>query len=193
MNYQKIYNDLVHKRQKEQLLVKCGNCEIETHHIVPHAYGGSNDTANLVNLTLREHFVAHLLLLKIAQDEGNVFHIIQMNNAILKMLGKVTCPKSSRMYLKLVLNSRQFAKHCIDNGIQYAIFNYWTGKHLTQSMRDKIRKTMTPVNSKNPRVWVNKNGEVKYLRKVFLDDYLKDGWHLGRDGYKPKRKYKKRK
>ena len=50
---------------------------------------------------------------------------------------------------------------------------------------------MTPNNSKNPRVWVHKDGFVKYLRKDLLSEYLQNGYQLGRDGYKPKRKYQK--
>ena len=37
----------------------------ETHHIVPRCMGGSDDTDNLVNLTYREHFIAHWLLYRI--------------------------------------------------------------------------------------------------------------------------------
>ena len=33
-----------------------------SHHIVPRSLGGKDDTTNLVNLTPREHFIAHMLL-----------------------------------------------------------------------------------------------------------------------------------
>lgn len=36
----------------------------EAHHVWPEALGGSNDKSNLVDLTAREHFICHLLLLK---------------------------------------------------------------------------------------------------------------------------------
>ena len=36
----------------------------ENHHIVPRSFGGSNKKENLVILTAREHFIAHLLLTK---------------------------------------------------------------------------------------------------------------------------------
>jgi hypothetical protein len=38
---------------------------IETHHIIMHSIGGSNNKLNLVNLTLREHYVMHELLVKV--------------------------------------------------------------------------------------------------------------------------------
>ena len=37
----------------------------ETHHILPRAFGGSDDPDNLVDLTYREHFLAHWLLTKL--------------------------------------------------------------------------------------------------------------------------------
>ena len=63
----------------------------------------------------------------------------------------------------------------------------WTGKHHTQESRNKIRKTMSKENSTNNRVWVNKEGIVKYLLKTKLDEYLDNGWTLGRTGYKPRK------
>jgi hypothetical protein len=46
---------------------------------------------------------------------------------------------------------------------------------------------MTPKNSTNDRVWVNKDGKVKYLRKIYLSQYQSNGWKLGRTGYKPRK------
>lgn len=40
-------------------------CEI--HHIVPRSFGGSDDNSNLVNLTAREHFIAHKLLFNVCR------------------------------------------------------------------------------------------------------------------------------
>lgn len=61
----------------------------------------------------------------------------------------------------------------------------WTGNHHTIESREKIRQSMTPTNSKNKRVWVCKDGCVKYLRKDLLNQYLQNGWELGRVGYTP--------
>ena len=63
----------------------------------------------------------------------------------------------------------------------------WKGKHHTKESREKIRNTMTKNGSIGKRVWVNKNGVVKYLLKKYLDEYLKDGWVFGRPEYKPRK------
>ncbi len=51
---------------------------VETHHIVPRAFGGSNDRANLVDLTGREHFIAHRLLAKMFPDSSMVHAVFKM-------------------------------------------------------------------------------------------------------------------
>ena len=63
----------------------------------------------------------------------------------------------------------------------------WKGLHHTKESRAKTRKSMAKPNSKNNRVWVSKNGITKYLLKSKLDLFLKDGWELGRIGYKPRK------
>lgn len=60
MNYQRIYDDLINKRQR---LSPDGY--VERHHVVPRSMGGSDASDNIVSLTAREHFIAHALLAKI--------------------------------------------------------------------------------------------------------------------------------
>jgi len=62
MNYKRIYYQLI-ERAKSRLLVS----DYETHHILPKSLGGPNTKDNLIKLTLREHFIAHLLLTKMYQ------------------------------------------------------------------------------------------------------------------------------
>lgn len=64
----------------------------------------------------------------------------------------------------------------------------WTNRSHSEESKNKIRETMTPKNSKNTHIWVNKDGIVKYLDKRKLDEYLNNGWKLGRVGYKPRKK-----
>lgn len=40
----------------------------ERHHIIPKSLGGTNRKDNLVSLTAREHFICHLLLVKMTND-----------------------------------------------------------------------------------------------------------------------------
>lgn len=61
MNYERHYSLLVSSRKT----LKTESDYHEAHHIVPRSFGGSDNKSNMVNLTPREHFVAHLLLAKI--------------------------------------------------------------------------------------------------------------------------------
>jgi hypothetical protein len=68
MNYQKIYNQLIN-RAKHRVL----DGYKERHHIVPRCIGGDDEKNNLVELTAREHFVAHKLLCEIYPDNDKLF------------------------------------------------------------------------------------------------------------------------
>ena len=59
--YTKHYNLLIEKA-KNRTLPK--ETYIERHHVIPRSLGGTNDKDNLVRLTAREHYIAHLLLWK---------------------------------------------------------------------------------------------------------------------------------
>lgn len=74
MNYQKIYNQLI-TRAKHRIT----NGYYEKHHIIPLCMGGSNDADNLVKLTPEEHFVAHLLLVKMfPSHSGLIYAVVKM-------------------------------------------------------------------------------------------------------------------
>jgi len=60
MNYQKIYDTLVRRGQNRIL-----EGYSEKHHIVPRCLGGTDEATNLVSLTPEEHYLCHLLLVKI--------------------------------------------------------------------------------------------------------------------------------
>lgn len=61
MNYQKIYDLLIEKRRTNPII----DSYSEKHHIIPKSLGGSNKKENIIRLTAREHFIAHMLLVRI--------------------------------------------------------------------------------------------------------------------------------
>lgn len=74
MNYEYHYKKLVDRARNRKL-----NGYKESHHIVPKCLGGSDNIENLVELTGREHFIAHLLLAKIyEQTPGLVYAAMMM-------------------------------------------------------------------------------------------------------------------
>lgn len=74
MNYKKIYENLIKKaktRKKE-------NNIYERHHIIPKCLGGKNNKENLVYLTPKEHYLAHLLLYKIHKNDKLLKAVLMM-------------------------------------------------------------------------------------------------------------------
>lgn len=56
MNYKKIYEDLIYKRSVSQCLSE-DSIGCENHHVVPISEGGSDDSTNIIRLTIREYIV----------------------------------------------------------------------------------------------------------------------------------------
>lgn len=92
MDYKKIYDDFIQDRLKknpERLLQKKNGNYFEGHHIIPKSKGGRGNSSrpknneNIVLLTAREHFLAHLILWRIYRDRSSAlaFHrMLSKNN-----------------------------------------------------------------------------------------------------------------
>jgi hypothetical protein len=81
MDYQKIYNDLV-DRARSLNRSKGQGLYLEAHHIIPKCLGGEGHQVewkthpNIVLLTGREHFIAHLLLCEIYPTNSKLKHAL---------------------------------------------------------------------------------------------------------------------
>ena len=71
MNYHKHYNQLIDRAKTRNIF-----SSKESHHILPKCIGGTDDPSNLVDLTLREHYIAHILLAKI--HGGTLWHAVNL-------------------------------------------------------------------------------------------------------------------
>lgn len=69
----------------------------ERHHIIPKSLGGTNDQNNLVRLSAKEHFICHLLLLRMTQGTNRI-----------KMLRAVQAFGISKKAGKRKLTARQY-------------------------------------------------------------------------------------
>lgn len=87
MNYQRIYADII---ERAKTRVPCGY--VERHHIIPRCMGGPDTKGNMVALTPEEHFVAHVLLVKIYPQEKNLILAVQ------KMTRGHTGKRKRRLY-----------------------------------------------------------------------------------------------
>ena len=65
MDYKKLYINLILDARKNQAKLKVDGVYTESHHVFPKSLGGSDDKWNLINLTAKDHFMAHYYLAKI--------------------------------------------------------------------------------------------------------------------------------
>lgn len=131
MNHIKTYKQLIMNRICNP--VKSGYKE--RHHIVPKSEGGSDDAENVVNLTAREHYIAHLLLAKIYDDRKMYCAVTYMQtdrhkNRIFKF--------NSRLYEKIreeyALKQSAYIKG------RFAKEKHWNwGNHLSDEAKEKQR------------------------------------------------------
>ena len=98
MDYEKHYNNLIEKRRKHVLESNC-----HKHHIIPRCIGGNDENDNLINLTYREHYIAHLLLAKIYKHTKYYYKMLcavqRMGNS--KLLKNNKC--NSHLYNKMII------------------------------------------------------------------------------------------
>jgi hypothetical protein len=98
MNYQKIYDSIV-SRGKNRVIKEYTEC----HHIIPRCMGGTDDKSNLVDLTPEEHYLCHLLLVKIYNK-----HIGLIRAAMFMTSHNSNVRRNNKMYGWL---KRQFSEY----------------------------------------------------------------------------------
>ena len=72
MNYSKIYDQIISRAK-----TRIPEGYVERHHIIPKCMGGSDDNENLVALYPEEHFVAHVLLVKVYPEHKGLISAVQ--------------------------------------------------------------------------------------------------------------------
>lgn len=138
MNYEKIYSSLIQKRKTDVLVKSPETPYLEFHHIIPRSCGGSNDSSNIVGLTPKEHFFAHLLLVKIYTARyGNhhpyVFKMLKAINFML-VVGKYQ-KRTSKLYQKIR-----------EKGYKANVYNTTEGwMWITNGKEDRIVPSQTTI------------------------------------------------
>lgn len=164
MNYLKIYENLIANAKIRESV----DDEIyEKHHIIPKSLGGSNKSDNLVLLTLREHFIAHLLLYKI--NKNNPYNAGKMISALNRMTHSKRYSISSRYYVSLrkqfILNhpcKNNTIKDKIKNSLRQSRLNVgWTIAYCGCGCGQEV-KLLDPQN-KSEKTYFLKNHKPKKL------------------------------
>lgn len=151
MYYKKIYESLISKRQ----LSPYKEGYYEKHHIIPRSMGGKDTADNIVYLTAREHFIAHLLLSKMF-PEGSI-NWVKMQKALILMF--------SESISQIRYTPSKWYAYCRE---RIAIAN-----SISQSGIG---------NSQYGKCWIHHDilQQSKSIHKEDLSQYLCEGWQLGR-------------
>lgn len=144
--YSRWYYSIILARQGDPYLSGCS----EKHHILPKSLGGSNDSCNIVVLSLREHFICHLLLPKF---------IVGPERSKMVRARWLMCTKAGRKVHDYRVNSRTFAQARKEYVTLQA--DAMRARRHTQSTKDKIALRVT--GEKNGRFGKRKEVTVRSL------------------------------
>lgn len=145
MDYQKHYTLLMARAQARKL-----EQYYEKHHIIPRCLGGSDSADNLVNLTGREHFIAHQLLVKIYPKNHSLAKAANM-----MCVATSKMPRSqNRLYEWLRIRLREAQRICQTGEGNSNFGKIWI-------CNDQLRLN-------------------KKIDKYQLGDYIEQGWKQGR-------------
>jgi hypothetical protein len=112
----------------------------ETHHIIPQSLGGSNDKENLVNLTAREHFICHWLLIKMTEgsDRSKMLYALNGMKAENKYQERYHTKITARVYETYRM------EHAVNHSKVMKAKNLvpWNkgGAELTEEQRENIKQ-----------------------------------------------------
>lgn len=163
MDYQKHYNALISKAQHRSK----PDQYCERHHIVPRCLGGDNSKDNIVWLTYKEHFLAHLLLHKMNPEH------IGLNIAISRMIGSEKNQGRSYEWIKKGL-SDFYAKFHSKNAIErwknkeykdrmsIVSKNVWDRDGYREGMRNKNLGANNPMYGKR----MSRESKIKMTSKL---------------------------
>lgn len=159
VDYSKIYHSLIKKRRA---------CKpegyFENHHILPKSLGGDDSPENLVALTGREHWVAHLLLHKI-HGKSETAHACNMM--------AMRCEERGIPRIK---NSRTYEWVRVEHS-----------KYVSKIGKRRLGKK----NGSYGTMWIC-NIELRANKKIKKDKNIPDGWVKGRNKWKAKTEEEKR-
>ena len=130
MNYEKIYTSIISNAQSRDKL----DGYTERHHIIPKSLGGSDDNNNIIDLTAREHFLAHYCLWKFTTGEAQykMAHAFSFMRAGMSKYRYI----NSRLYSSLRCN----LKHTSKTKQKISINNVgMLGKNHTEETKQKLR------------------------------------------------------
>lgn len=174
MNYKKIYDQLVEKCKVRGLDKSALEGYFEKHHVVPRCMGGSDEPENFVLFTGREHFIAHMLLMRAYPESTSLMRAAFMMSSRWKSGGlEESKPIHSKTYENLrVLYAQAVSVQC--SGENNPMF----GTRHPEHIMDKIKATRAKTQRKKSLMnWKQNNDRYmsQFKRKAdVIQSFLQD-------------------
>ena len=108
--YQKWYDQLIDRARNRTI-----KGYVERHHIVPKSLGGTDEESNLVDLTAREHLIAHMLLPRFAENKKPMWQALwcMVHMGEVKLTGRLY--EQVKIEISAALKGRKFSPEHIAN------------------------------------------------------------------------------
>lgn len=128
----------------------------ERHHIIPRGVGGTEDSSNLITLTLKEHFVVHLLLTKMCVQLSHKRNMLYASYMMICRTGK----KSSKLYEAITIKrNKERSKN-----------NKETSSHIRLHTKENSEKARLTKIARKYKAWnngiPNSNGAINGKRSA---------------------------
>ncbi len=108
----------------------------ERHHIIPQSLGGNNDKENLVDLTAREHFICHWLLIKMTdgEDRSKMLYALNGMRAENKHQERYHTKITARVYEKYRLEHAKNHSEIMKGRVPYN-----KGRKMSEEQKELLR------------------------------------------------------
>lgn len=138
--YTKWYNNIIDKRKKELL-----KGYVEKHHIIPKSLGGSNEKENLVSLSAREHYIAHLLLTKMVEGENKSKMCWALHRMVFssqkQSFSSYQYEMLRKIHSKNLMENHPSKKNSWRISVSKAVYSHWEeNKKRKQKMSEMVKK-----------------------------------------------------
>jgi hypothetical protein len=143
-----MFKDIASEHQLNRYLKfidSCKNKEIvgfyEKHHIIPRSLGGTDEATNLVKLTARKHFIAHLMLSKMFK--GNSY--IKMHHAIWNMVNRDKGVRTTSRTYEILRQKRSKLLSVMFAGKNNPMYGVKLSDERKKKLSDKLKGKKKPL------------------------------------------------
>lgn len=174
MDYSKIYNSIIENRK-----INIPDGYTEKHHIIPRCMGGDNSKENLVRLTAREHFICHVLLVRIYPEKQTlIFAVIRMmkhtkNSRVFQWIRETNREIARQVNIGKIVSEETRAKN---SKWQSRSYKEKYGEEIANQLKQKrVEQTTGAGNpiygTKRPKETLNRmmEGQRKYFDKMMKE------------------------